>query len=164
MTTIPPAPRSPSMPAEEPGSSSQDAKLWSLRIAKAFVVFVYVVVLVNLVTLTLGFFLSLLGASTDAEFTQWVYRGVDRVMQPFRGMFPNHELSGESVLDTSLLFAMIVYSIAALAIHTLVVWLTDRIVTLRRRQQVAWFAAHDHLGIHQVEREHIAKKREYILA
>ena len=35
---------------------------------------------------------------------------------------------------------------------------------LRRCQQVAWFAAHHHFGIHQVEREHIAKKHECTLA
>ena len=55
--------------------------------------------LINLVLLTLGFFLRLFGASTDAEFTRWVYRNVDRIMEPFRGIFPSHAVSDVSVLD-----------------------------------------------------------------
>jgi uncharacterized protein YggT (Ycf19 family) len=115
---------------------SRDTRLWLLRVAKAVVVFVYVFVLIDLVLLALGFFLRLFGASTDADFTRWVYRSVDRIMEPFRGMFPTRALSEESVLDTSLLFAMIVYSILGIALHALVAWLTDKIVKLRRRQRV----------------------------
>ena len=48
-------------------------------------------------------------------------------MEPFRGIFPSQELSGESVLDFSLLFAMIIYSILALALHSLVEWLSQRV-------------------------------------
>jgi uncharacterized protein YggT (Ycf19 family) len=126
-------------PAPEPAAApaGQDAKLWIVRAAKLVVVFIYVVVLVDLVLLTLGFVLRLFGASTDAEFTRWVYRNVDRVMEPFRGMFPSHAVSDQSVLDSSLLFAMIVYAIVAIALHALVTWLTQKIVVLRRRQ-AAW--------------------------
>jgi uncharacterized protein YggT (Ycf19 family) len=120
-------------PPAEP--SSPDAKLWLVRAAKAVVVFIYVVVLVNLVLLILGFFLQLFGASTDAEFTRWVYRNVERVMDPFRGMFPSHAVTDQSVLDVSLLFAMIVYAIAGIALHTLVAWLTGKLSILRRQQQ-----------------------------
>jgi hypothetical protein len=66
-----------------------------------------------------------------------VYRNVERIMEPFRGMFPSQVVSDQSVLDVSLLFAMIVYSIVGLAVHALVTWLTDKIVTLRRQQQIA---------------------------
>lgn len=140
MSTVPAHPENQSMPAPVSAASApagQDTKLWLLRAAKAVVVFVYVVLLVDLVMLTLGFFLRLFGASPEAEFTQWVHRGVDRIMEPFRGIFPSHEISGQSVLDVSLLFAMIVYAIAAIAVHALVVWLTDKTVTIRRRQQAA---------------------------
>ncbi|MGH9214551.1 MAG: hypothetical protein ACRD2C_28375 [Acidimicrobiales bacterium] len=112
-------------------------KLRLLRAAKALVVFVYIVVLIDVVLLILGFFLQLFGASTDAEFTRWVYRNVERVMEPFRGMFPSQAVSDQSVLDVSLLFAMVVYSIVAIAVHALVTWLTDRIVAQRRLQHVA---------------------------
>jgi hypothetical protein len=39
-----------------------------------------------------------------------VYRNVERIMEPFRGMFPTHALNDRSVVDFSLLFAMIVYA------------------------------------------------------
>jgi uncharacterized protein YggT (Ycf19 family) len=119
------------------GSTGHETKLGLLRVAKAVVVFVYAFVLVNLVMLTLGFFLRLFGASTDAEFTRWVYRSVDRIMEPFRGMFPSHVVSDHSVIDVSLLFAMIVYAIAGITLHALVTWLTDKIVVLRRHQRMA---------------------------
>ena len=116
--------------------TDREPQLWLLRVAKAVVVLVYAFVLINLVLLILGFFLRLFGASTDAEFTRWVYRNVDRIMEPFRGMFPSHALSDQSVLDVSLLFAMIVYAILGIALHALIVWLTGKIVALRHRQQM----------------------------
>lgn len=118
-------------------TTGEDTKLWLLRAAKAVVVFVYAFVLVNLVMLILGFFLQLFGASTDAAFTRWVYRGVDRIMDPFRGIFPSYTVSDQSVLDVSLLFAMIVYTIVGITLHAVVTWLTDKIMVLRRRQRIA---------------------------
>ena len=123
------------VPAPQP--APDPPKLWLLRAAKAFVVFVYVVVIIELVLLVLGFFLQLFGASTDAEFTRWVYRNVDRIMEPFRGMFPSQAVTDQSVLDISLLFAMIVYSLVGIGVHALVTWLTDRIVAQRRQQRIA---------------------------
>ncbi len=117
--------------------TDREPQFWLLRVAKAVVVLVYAFVLIDLVLLTLGFFLRLFGASTDAEFTRWVYRNVDRIMEPFRGMFPSQALSDQSVLDVSLLFAMIVYAIVGIALHALVEWLTGKIVALRHRQQIA---------------------------
>jgi uncharacterized protein YggT (Ycf19 family) len=128
----PPQPPRGSPPAEP---ATPDAKVWIVRAAKAVVVFIYAVVIVNLVLLTLGFALELFGASTDAAFTRWVYRNVERVMDPFRGMFPSHAVTDQSVLDVSLLFAMIVYAIAGIALHTLVAWLTGKLSTLRHQQQ-----------------------------
>jgi uncharacterized protein YggT (Ycf19 family) len=118
-------------------STGHDTRIWLLQAAKAVVVLIYAFVLINLVLLTLGFFLRLFGASTDAEFTRWVYRNVERIMEPFRGMFPSHAVSDVSVVDVSLLFAMIVYAIVGIALHALVEWLTGRIVGLRHRQQLA---------------------------
>ena len=122
-------------------------QLWLLRAAKAVVVLVYVFVLIDLVLLALGFFLRLFGASTDAEFTRWVYRNVDRIMEPFRGMFPARAVSDVSVLDVSLLFAMIVYAIIGIALHALVEWLTGKIVARRRSAFLLKLALTDRLGL-----------------
>jgi uncharacterized protein YggT (Ycf19 family) len=118
-----------------------DTHLWVLRLAKGVVAFVYAVVTLCLVLLALGFVMRLFGASTSADFTEWVYRSVDRIMEPFRGMFPSRELSEGSIVDFSLLFAMIVYSIVAIALHALVSWLADRVAGVRRDRQRAQHAA-----------------------
>jgi uncharacterized protein YggT (Ycf19 family) len=121
-------------PVDRPAPPEGDTGLaWVLRLARVIVLFVYVVVAANLVILTLGFVLRLAGASTDAEFTRWVYRNVDRIMEPFRGMFPPQPLNDRSVFDASLLFAMIIYGIAAIALHALVSWLARHIVAINRR-------------------------------
>ena len=123
-----PGPYRPGVPAD------QDTRIWLLRVARIVVLFVYAVVLVNLVLLSLGFVMRLFGASTDASFTRWVYRSVDRIMEPFRGMFPS-QVSGDSVFDTSLLFAMIVYAMIGIALHLLVTWLASKVMALRRQDR-----------------------------
>jgi uncharacterized protein YggT (Ycf19 family) len=81
--------------------------------------------------LAFGFFLLLFGANPDAEFAQWVYRALARVMAPFRGLFEPVVINGQSVLDVSVLFAMIVYGIVALALGALIEWLGQRLGGLR---------------------------------
>jgi uncharacterized protein YggT (Ycf19 family) len=100
-------------------------------IARALTYLVYAFVIVALVMLLLGFFLLLFGANPDAPFAEWLYRGLRRVMAPFRGLFEPVKLDGRSVLDVSILFAMIVYGIVALFLHALIDWLTARIVAMR---------------------------------
>jgi uncharacterized protein YggT (Ycf19 family) len=81
-----------------------DTQLWILRLAKVVVVFVYAVVTLNLVLLALGFVLRLFGASTSAAFTEWVYRTVARIMEPFRGHVS--VAGGRRPLDSRLLAAV----------------------------------------------------------
>src|SRR3954469_7363499 len=104
---------------------------------------VYACTIVALVILVLGFFLLLFGANPDAAFAAWAYRSLDRVMAPFRGIFEAIPLNGDSVLDTSVLFAMIVYSIVGLALSALIHWLTDRLILLRARTAVQPARAED---------------------
>jgi hypothetical protein len=101
------------------------------KVAKVLLWLVYASLIVNLVLLALAFVLLLLGASPTASFVDWVYRSASRTMAPFRGMFEPIPLSGQSVLDTSLLFAAIVYSLAALAIRAAIDWLTERFTAPR---------------------------------
>ena len=108
--------------------SSRGHIVWAGR---ALVYLVYFFVTVALIVLTFGFFLLLFGANPDAAFAEWVYRSLDRVMAPFRGLFESIQLNGKSVLDVSVLFAMIVYGIVAMALHALIEWLTARIVAMR---------------------------------
>jgi uncharacterized protein YggT (Ycf19 family) len=105
------------------------------KVAKVLLWLVYAWVLVNLVLLVLAFVLLLFGASPDASFVEWVYRSVQRSMAPFRGMFQPIPLNGESVLDTSLLFAAIVYSLVALGLRAAIDWLTEKLTPPRPVRQ-----------------------------
>jgi uncharacterized protein YggT (Ycf19 family) len=129
---VPAGGAAPAAPAPPP---SEETKVWILRVARGVVLFIYAVVIVNLVILGIGFVLRLLGASTDASFTRWVYRNVDRIMEPFRGIFPTHPVSDRSVIDFSLLFAMIVYTIVALALNAAVLWLAGKVAEIQRRER-----------------------------
>jgi hypothetical protein len=110
-----------------------------LRVRKGFVLatrvvsyLVYFYVVVVEIILIIGFFLLLFGANPSAGFTQWAYRNLDRVMEPFRGIFTPIQLgttSGnvDAVFDTSVLFAMIVYLIIGLLLSALIRWLSQRL-------------------------------------
>jgi len=104
------------------------------KVARALVYLVYFWVMLSIAILVLGFFLLLFGANPDAAFAEWVYRSLNRVMAPFRGIFESIQLDGNSVLDVSVLFAMIVYGIVALALRSLIDWLTYRVELLRTRE------------------------------
>ena len=58
-----------------------------MRAARALTYLVYAFTIIALVILVLGFFLPLFGANPEAGFAEWVYRSLDRVMAPFRGIF-----------------------------------------------------------------------------
>jgi uncharacterized protein YggT (Ycf19 family) len=101
------------------------------RIARALTYLVYACAIVTVVLLMLGCILELFGANPDAPFAEWLYRGLARAMAPFRGLFKPVALDGRSVLDPSILFAMLVYGIVAFALGGLIGWLTGRILELR---------------------------------
>jgi uncharacterized protein YggT (Ycf19 family) len=107
------------------------------RVARALTYLAYAFVIVALVLLLLGFVLELFGANPHAPFAEWLYRSLRRVMAPFRGLFEPVPLDGRSVLDVSILFAMLVYGIVALALHALIEWLSARIVQMRLRNAAA---------------------------
>jgi uncharacterized protein YggT (Ycf19 family) len=98
-----------------------------LKLGRGLVWAVYAVVIINLVLLGMSFVLQLLGASAEAGFTDWVYRSSEAAMRPFRGIFPSRELGGSSVLDTSLLFAALVYALIAIGVDALFHWTGARL-------------------------------------
>ena len=120
------------------------AALW---LGRAISTVVYIYFIIVEIILLLGFFLLLLGANPTSGFVDWVYRSMDRAMEPFRGIFSVVELGQmpnevESVFDTSVLFAMIVYGILVLVTSAVVDWLNRRAARFEmedaeyRRQQV----------------------------
>ncbi|MDH4119190.1 MAG: YggT family protein [Acidimicrobiia bacterium] len=130
-------------------NSGEQAGYWrstskvAVLVARAIAYLVYFYLVVVEIILSLGFFLLLFGANPSSGFAQWIYRSLDRSMEPFRGIFTPVELGTtagneiKSVFDTSVLFAMIIYGILAVAIYSLVTWLTYRLDRLEREEQVA---------------------------
>jgi len=104
----------------------------------SYVAYVYIIFVE--IILFLGFFLLLFGANQSSGFVEWAYRNLDRAMKPFRGIFTPIELGTtngnqiESVFDTSVLFAMIIYGIIGLLIHSLIQWLTYKVRTIERQE------------------------------
>ena len=103
-----------------------------LMITRAISYLVYAYLVVVEIILLLGFVLLLFGANPTAGFTEWVYRNLDRVMSPFRGIFTPIELGTTgsdvpAVFETSVLFAMIIYGIVALLLSALIGWLSGRL-------------------------------------
>jgi uncharacterized protein YggT (Ycf19 family) len=99
----------------------------------------WVWVLLDLFLLFTAFVLQLLGADPDVAFARWIYGSVERAMAPFRGIFTPIELTDRSVLDTSLLFAMIMYGFAAVVLQNVLDWVVRW--GARRRHELAVEAA-----------------------
>jgi uncharacterized protein YggT (Ycf19 family) len=106
-----------------------------LRAARVIVAVIYAVVFAYVVILGIAFVLLLLGASPTASFAEWIYRASSRIMEPFRGLFPNQQVNGDSVFDASLLFAVVIYSMLALLLHAGISWMSDRIYASAQQQQ-----------------------------
>jgi uncharacterized protein YggT (Ycf19 family) len=121
--------------------SQRDAQLTIGTIAKVLLWAVYAWVVVSLVLLFLAFLLLLFCANPTAGIAEWVYRSVERAMAPFRGLFEPITFGDQSVLDTSLLFAMVVYGFVALFLRAAIDWVTDRISQHRLRLEAEARAA-----------------------
>jgi len=117
------------------------SKLKGLRFARVLVWIIYAFFVAATIILLLAFFLLLFNASTTASFTRWVYRSADRVLEPFRGIFPTVEKGNGSVIDFAVLFAIIMYGILALVVHALVTWLDSQIIRIRSAERAADAAA-----------------------
>jgi uncharacterized protein YggT (Ycf19 family) len=101
------------------------------RISRALILFVYAFAIACIVILAMAFFLQLFNANTTASFVDWVYRAARRIMQPFRGIFPSVQGEQGSVFDVSMLFAMFMYGLLALAAHGLIDWIDRKIAAIR---------------------------------
>ena len=135
----PPTRTQPSRPNPSRTTCGRPAEL--VAIAARFIGYVaYVYIIFVEIILFLGFFLLLFGANQSSGFVEWAYRNLDRAMKPFRGIFTPIELGTtngnqiESVFDTSVLFAMIIYGIVGLLIHSLIQWLTYKVRMIEREE------------------------------
>lgn len=127
------SPASPPSPGKARPAHLQPVRRAAFMLAKVVSYFVYFYVLFVEIILTLGFLLLLAGANPSSSFVTWIYRSLDRAMEPFRGIFTPIDvgLTGgnqvESVFETSVLFAMIIYGILAVVIQALVSWTSGQL-------------------------------------
>lgn len=111
---------------------TSDPKQMTVWLTRAIAYLAYAYLVITEIILVQGFLLKLFGANTGSPYVDWAYRSLDRVMAPFRGIFEAIELDGASVLDTSIIFAMVIYGILALVVNSLLDWLTHRLDRLER--------------------------------
>lgn len=97
-----------------------------IKVARGLTYLVYAYVVLAIVFLILGFLMLLLGASTEASFTRFVYHIAAEFLQPFRGIFPTKEITETSYFSAAGLFAIVMYSFFAAAVHALISWLTAK--------------------------------------
>jgi uncharacterized protein YggT (Ycf19 family) len=112
----------------------------ALRISRGIVIFVYGFAIVCSVILAMAFFLELFNANESTPFVDWVFRATERIMQPFRGIFPSIEGQHGSVFDPALLFAIFIYWLLAIGMQALVGWIDRKIVA--QRAAAEWEAKH----------------------
>jgi uncharacterized protein YggT (Ycf19 family) len=105
------------------------------RVSRVLVLFIYGFAIVCTVILAMAFFLELFNANETTPFVRWVFRATDRIMQPFRGIFPAVEGESGSLFDPALLFAMFMYWLFALGMHGLVNWIDRRIAAARYQER-----------------------------
>ena len=153
----------PPTPYDDPASlhPHQRALLWGVR---AITYLIYGFIVAVEIILVLGFLLLLFGANSSSSFVEWWYRNLERVMEPFRGIFSPIELGlagdneVQSVFDTSVVFAMIVYAIVGIAVYTLAQWLTTRIrrIDVEDREYQAQMARERQAYLDRASAERIA--------
>jgi uncharacterized protein YggT (Ycf19 family) len=112
------------------GVKERRSAIFAVRIGRGIVYAAYAFAALAIVILTIAFFLRLFAANPSTPFVEWVYRVTDRIMQPFRGIFPPASGQEGSVLDVSLLFAMLMYGLLALVLHALISWLNRKLYML----------------------------------
>jgi uncharacterized protein YggT (Ycf19 family) len=82
--------------------------------------------------------LKLLGANAHAGFAQFIYGLTDFFLAPFKGLLPTI-VSGQSVLELSLIFAILIYSLIAVGLVRLVAISLSRSVMVSQHSRSEGF-------------------------
>lgn len=101
-----------------------DGTLSFIKVARALTYLVYFFSVTAIVFLCIGFVLLLFGANTDTAFVRFVYHIAAQFLEPFRGIFPPRQITDTSYFSASGLFAIVMYSFFAAAVHGLINWIT----------------------------------------
>jgi hypothetical protein len=123
--------------SESKALNERKAVLWVVR-ALSYLLYFYLIVVE--IILFIGFFLLLFGANPDSGFTQWAYRNLEKVMDPFRGIFTPIQLGTTAsdvpaIFATSVLFAMLIYGIVVLVLSAVIGWLSGRLMQIHAAEE-----------------------------
>lgn len=105
-----------------------DSTLVFIKISRGITYFIYGYSLVASTFLAIAFVLQLFGANYATPFVKFMYTGAYEFLKPFRGIFPGHEVSDTSYFNSSALFAIMMYLIFAAALHSLITYITAKMV------------------------------------
>ena len=90
---------------------------------------IYVIFAIVVGAIFIRVLLKVLGANTAVAFTQFMYGVTDPLLAPFRGVLPTFG-SGRMILETSSLFAILIYGLIGLALARLLALMFMRDVTV----------------------------------
>jgi len=90
---------------------------------------IYVIFAIIVGAIFIRVLLKVLGANTAVAFTQFMYGVTDPLLAPFRGLLPTFG-SGRTILETSSLFAILIYGLIGIALARLVAIMFMRDVTV----------------------------------
>lgn len=105
-----------------------DATLVIIKGSRILSYCVYAYAMIASVVLAIGFFLLLFSANPTTPFVKFIYKTGTEFLQPFRGIFPTHQVTETGYFSASALFAIIMYLIIATALHSLIVYITAKMV------------------------------------
>lgn len=112
-----------------------DSTLTFIKISRGISYAVYAFALIAVFFLGVGFVLLLFGANTSTPFVNFIYKGAAEFLQPFRSIFPLHQISETSYFSASALFAIGMYMILAAALKSLISYITLKMVKHERELQ-----------------------------
>ena len=90
---------------------------------------IYVIFAIVVGAIFIRVLLKLLGATTVVAFTTFMYGVTDPLLAPFRGLLPTF-VSGRMVVETTSLFAILIYGLIGIALARLVALMFRREVTV----------------------------------
>jgi uncharacterized protein YggT (Ycf19 family) len=97
-----------------------DNKMMFIKFSRGLSYFIYGVAITAAVFLSFGFFLLLFSANPSTGFVQFVYKVAAAFLEPFRGIFPPHQVSETGYFSSAALFAIIFYLFFAACMNALI--------------------------------------------
>ena len=105
-----------------------DSSLVIIKASRILTYLVYAYTVVAMIFLGLAFVMQLFSANYATPFVKFVYEVGYDFLKPFRGIFPGHSVGETGYFNSSALFAILIYGLFAIAFHSLISYLTAKMV------------------------------------